>query len=789
MTSPRQDPLSEAPGTLADASDSSYELVTKEMCSGSDADTVSVTSTDAPLTDISASDDVMDKEVEDDQANHYIEVPPPPSSAVPDCVSESHLYSSVADSSMMFSGTETQASSEITFRTLEEDLYCADGSVLASGTIRLFESPSDMPKVLEEFNRQQLRLSIKMAMQDRMLPARPSYRILYIGQLDHWVGTDINSHIGAALNKTPSSSRFNIVRGSEWPGASSSRVQLERSGSELVVDHCIAPRLLSCCNRPLGLAIALSDGSELRVSLEGEVQSPTAATPDLVIFCHSGEAKLQESTRILRRALQKTDFPALDIAVVRPYTSEESAFKRGDLCLHIEGRDKEQVAFKTEKIIPIDLYAFLSLEPAQLNRHLAYLAMQHHKNKDDSFSQPGYPYLCPDLLNTVPGFSNALNPELNSRAWIDFVKMAFVIATLLLTMLYFRPDMSPSLDTACPNVDTPQAPAWTPPSAEAQTTPLPSKWTFITTVTSSYQPPAVSTPPPQAPKKLNRSQRGALAALGNGLWNFDVIRNDTELHLRPRRGLKEALAELEKVVNIRTDVLLTDLERNEEMLTRSWWSDDKSVYEMSHFWSKSLLPVRCRIRAMDGERVLGEQKIETVIGLSEEPSKWELFKAEIKDNINDRLAIAQKQAKEWSAQAREMVPPGGLKRVDNVRSNFDFACHGAQKAFGIVYEMAHDIVGAEKEVLQKRGRQLGEAITELKTFKETLSRELPPALERFTSYASAAGQTVAENVVESTRPWRTSPGLLRARQRAMKMRCKLERKIMEDPASCKQVKN
>lgn len=789
MTFPLPDALSEAPGLPAD---SSYELITKEMCSGSEGDTVSVASTGV-LTDLSLGDDDFDTVVEDEQANDYFGHPPPPppppppptmTTAIAEAFSESRLYSSTADSSMMFSGTETQGS-EVTFRTLEEE-QSADGSIMASGTIRVFESPLAMPKVLEDFGRQQLRLAVKMAMSKRMLPPRRSYRIVYVGQLDHWVGTDINSHIGAALNMTPSSSRFNIVQGSEWPGASGSRVQLERSGSELVVDHCSAPRLVSSPHRRREIMITLSDGSALWVGVDGEVHSPTSATPDLIIFCHSGEDKLQESTRHLRRALQDSGFPTLDIAVVRPYTSEESIFRKGNLCLHIEGRDKDEGAFETQKIIPIDLYAFLSLEPTQLNRHLAYLAAQNHQTKNnESFRESAYPYeKYPQILDNIPGYYNAKN-KYRSRAWANFI-MGLVIATSLLTLLYyglyFRAEVTSSLGKACPIADTPEAPAWTlSTSKKTQSTPTQA---VVSESLNRHQPPSVSSPAVPDPKTLSRARCVYMAALKNGLWHFDIARHDIHLHLRPRPALVDALTELKKALDLHTVATLEDTEQHVKVPSSSFWVD-RNHYVVEVAYPMPVRPVVCRILLMDGTKVLAQQEIETTIGLPKPPTSGAVFIGKIEYG----MAVIEENVLKCMTRVKDKITPAVHGIHNGALITIEHARHWRKELAGSIRDMVDEFLEVEPKVLHIQARALEQANSYYDAFKKTLSRELPPAWERYTSYAETARQTVTENVRESTRPWRTSPRLIQARKRAMKMRCKLEKAFTEDPASCGHVKN
>ncbi|KAF2658614.1 hypothetical protein K491DRAFT_776172 [Lophiostoma macrostomum CBS 122681] len=354
--------------------ESSYEVLGESMSETSDDEghTESLASTDGQTPDDSGFSDDDDDEsgvVVDDLDDS--EPHAPALAAHPPAPLEDSRITSPGDS-MMTSTAETRGG-EASYLGLEESRPMRGDTIEADGVINTYSRASGLPAVLQGYSSQEIRLSVKMALSPRLLPISRSFWILYVGSFPDWGIQDVNRQIGAALNATPSSSRFNIVQDDGFPGSnSSSKVQLERSYSELVVDHCPSPKLSQEVNSAR-VSLTLDDGSELAVGQD--LKPGTARLPDLVIFCHSSaRATVNEEVAFsVTRTILQGRVPSLDMSMVRQYDGPAFKSLPTSLRLCIEGRQRQSEGFQTQRTLPVDLYTFLTIDPAHINRHLAFL--------------------------------------------------------------------------------------------------------------------------------------------------------------------------------------------------------------------------------------------------------------------------------------------------------------------------------------------------------------------------------------------------------------------------------
>lgn len=417
-----------------DLSESSFELLSKSILDASDDEcrTVSVASTD----DLSSLSDEDDSEIED-SGNGYLDESPQHLSPAVEASSMCHAS---AEESLMTSSAETQPGDKAFVRLDEIALGDDTDAVDVQGVIREFCNESELPDVLKDYRVPHIRLSVKASVSRRWLPISRPFRLLYVGGLDRWAVTHINTHIGAALNATPSSSRFYIVQGSTFDGSpSSSKVQLEPSGSELVVDHCATPTIEEDGTGDLHAVITLDDGQKIIFGPRKCITPSTASLPDLVIIGHPAGHETNQNP--VRDILKQHDIPIIEIAVVRLYGSAFE-FRPDDLRLSLEGRHSPSDDFETLSSIPIDLYAFLSLDPAQVNRHLAYLNEHSPTVKlgtATALTGKKRP-LRRTLLNasnnttTAANVGNAVEP-VKRRLWADYARFLPALLVLLLAIL------------------------------------------------------------------------------------------------------------------------------------------------------------------------------------------------------------------------------------------------------------------------------------------------------------------------------------------------------------------
>lgn len=353
-------------------------------------------------------------------------------------------HASSTDASMLTSMADTQGSEE-SYIQLEEE-RCPDGTFDAGGTVTKFEQNRGLPRVLQGYGCAEIKHTVRMRLSERHLPVPRSYRLLYIGEFPEWGVKEVNAQIAAALDATPSSSRFNIVQGPAYPGGpSSSNVQLERSGPELVVDHCKTPHIIQESKASARVLVTLDDQTELifgpGASIQVEGESSGVRLPDLIIFCHytmqsesNSDAEIQKF-QFAREAFQRNNIPILDIATTRPYGKCPPGFTYNShgLRLCVEGRNVHQEKYEVQETLPIDIYAFSSVDPSQLNRHLSFISprtsrseLKPVKNEQGKWS----------INRLVPNLSSSSSTDLRElwtqpRLWLTLLALSTMVTMYL----------------------------------------------------------------------------------------------------------------------------------------------------------------------------------------------------------------------------------------------------------------------------------------------------------------------------------------------------------------------
>lgn len=751
--------------------DSSYEVLSRSMCETSDDEghTESLASTNG---DGNTPDDLSslcdDDEFEDDD-DDYIDdasqhLPPPLAESTND--PDASQYTTEPDDSMMTSRAGLHQD-EASYQKLEEVDSTDDDKVIVRGAVAEFQSSAGLPEVLQDYGCQQLRLSVQMALSRHSLPTSRSFRILYVGVFPGWAVFDVNNHIGAALHATPSSSRFNILQGSDRPGStSSSRVQLEPAGPELVVDHCPAPRIVHQSNGMPQVVVAMNDGSQLTINSGKIIRNNRDPLPDLVIFGHANKQPESESAeesevfRAARDALKNTHIPSIDIAVVRPYGGETFGFNENSMQLCIEGRPQRGLAYQTLKTMPIDLYAFLSIDPFHLNRHLAYLRDQtnttnlnHWKNNGDWSIRCLLPW---SSQGSTSSNSGELWTQRNTWAFLlAFTAMviAYVAQTSLVSTLedmpmvvaestaISRPTVTWNLGESSVTSRTPLAVVST--IAETLSTPR-----DLTVVPSEEKPPSKRTEQAVPPKE---DQRGS----------FEIeVTGDHQFVLRPSKQLTNGRRKLfvSVQVNQGTEAVPIRMSRASD---NTYTIDLEQEYPEGGF-NVSVVAQRKPILRQMFEVKLGSSK-STYAYLMDNVGR-------LSQIVKQDMAIVQSNWKNLSTQISQELQGGAV------------AVFGQTQYWN---QKLRDSTQRVTEHLQEAKKAATRQLSTSSKITKGVSKVLQEGWQTGTSRAAEVAHSVTADAWQRTRPLRTSQRLLLARKRALRLRCKLEKKLgVENPGIC-----
>jgi hypothetical protein len=770
-SNPRRQP-EEASNSLAD---SSYEVLSRSMCETSDDEghTESLASTNG---DGNTPDDLSslcdDDEFEDDD-DDYIDdgsqhLPPPLADSTND--PDASQYTTEPDDSMMTSRAGMHQD-EASYQKLEEIPSTDDDRVIVRGAVAEFKSNAGLPEVLQDYGCEQLRLSVQMALSRHSLPISRSFRILYVGVFPGWAVFDVNNHIGAALHATPSSSRFNILQGSDRPGStSSSRVQLEPAGPELVVDHCPVPRIVHQSSGIPQVVVTMNDGSQLSIASGKVIRNNRDPLPDLIIFGYANKQPESESVeeaevfRTARDALKNTHIPSIDIAVVRPYGGETFSFNEHCMQLCIEGRPQRGHAYQTLKTMPIDLYAFLSIDPFHLNRHLAYLRDQAHttnlnhwKNNRDWTIRSLLPWSVHNPTSSHPG-----------ELWARRHTWASLLAFTVMVVAYIaQSSLSPGALEQFPVVGVESTAVSEPYSlctsgvSSVTTTTSSSSLVVVPTITKSLSTPRDLTVIPSEEKPSSEHTERVIPPREDQRGSFEVeVTGDHQFILRPSKQLTNGRRKL--FVSVQVNQGPEDVPIR---LSRA--SDNTYTVVLEQEYPEGTF----NVSVVAQRKPILRQVFEVKLGSSKSTYSYLMDNVgRLSQIVKQDMAIVQNNWKNLSTQISQELQGGAVAVFGQTR-------YWNQKLRDSTQTVAEHLQGAKREAT--RQLSTGSKIT------QDVSRVLQESWQVGASRAAEVAQSVSAGAWQRTRPLRTSQRLLLARKRALRLRCKLEKKLgVDNPEIC-----
>ncbi|KAJ4404642.1 hypothetical protein N0V91_005792 [Didymella pomorum] len=366
----------EEPGSSLD--DSTYELLTDSLIETSDdeAHTASIASTSDDHTQDDGSifgddDDDDDFETNDRALDASIQSM---HAAAADDDLETLLEAGAEDSMLTMVPEHMNGSSRSRMIQLDEEPTEDSEVSLGRATVRGFPTQTEeVPKVLETaYGQPQVQLGVKAALSSRYITTPESYKIVYLGLPEQWVQDNITQHIHAALTASPSKTRSVMVRG-----------QMEPLGT--VIDTYRATKLELINDdlvRPL-MNVHIDGGRRITI---GQGKKPKF---DLVILCHTQKrdyATDAPAYDLLRTALRQHSIAILELSEIKPYGAGSHTYDGRGMVATIEGRSDDGSDFQLLEVLPLDVYTFCDLEPAQVNRHLALIS----------------PHLLPPAIESAP---------------------------------------------------------------------------------------------------------------------------------------------------------------------------------------------------------------------------------------------------------------------------------------------------------------------------------------------------------------------------------------------------
>jgi hypothetical protein len=668
------------------------------------------------------------------------------------------------EDSVVISTSETQKE-EADYNTLYEVTSKSGKHVDAYGYVGAYNETTSMPEILKLYGCPEIRFSMKMALSTRHLPEYRSFRLLYIGEFDEWAVNDVVSpHIGAALNATPTSSRFNVVQGSELGTPTSSRVQLERSGPELVVDHCTSPKLLTGPKGTSRVSIALNDGTTLELGPGISVRHKSL--PDLVIFCHSENQEAAESSsqvekfNTIRAALYRQRIPSLDIARVSPHGSCPKAFtfNAESLRVCVEGRHDHDESFETQATLPIDVYTFCNIDPSQLNRHLAYI-----KNEAFGAGEMDNKVGRWEFLNLSPKFKGIRSYVRSEEMWARRNSWLPILTLLATVMLYyalsaFVPGHLPAIqEVVTNNTVSPTVPLST---ADASRIAISSTSSLMSsTPIVRPTPKDLSVVVPE--KKVSKSWRDyPLLPKQDPIGSFEIeATGDHQFTLRPSKEL---------ATSTHKDVFRVQVSRDSEAVpvTFSRSADGLYVVDLEQEYSVGMFNVSVVAR----RRPLLQFTFDIKLGSEKSRLKSLADGVEkLSQDIRHDLAVAQTNLKNLSSHLSKGLYTGLIRIPESAVALFDQTQYWKPQHRGSSQSIADHL----REAKQATGRQLDVGSKVTKEVSNTLQKQW----KLCASKATNAVQEVKADMWTKSRPFRTSPQLRRARNNALSLRDMARKKL------------
>ncbi|KAF3049275.1 hypothetical protein E8E11_003288 [Didymella keratinophila] len=430
----------EEPGGSLD--DSTYELLTDSLIETSDdeAHTASIASTSDDHTQDDGSifgDDDDDDDFETDDRALDASIQSMHAAAADDDL-ETSLEAGAEDSMLTMVPEHMNGSGRSRMIQLDEEPTEDPEVCLGTATVRGFPTQTEeLPKVLETaYGRPQVQLGVKAALSSRYITTPESYKILYLGLPEQWVQDNITHHIHAALTASPSKTRSVMVRGQMEPLGTV--IDTYRSTKlELIGADTVHPRV----------CIHIDDGRRFAI---GSRKKPMF---DLVIFCHTQKrdyATDDPAYDLLRTDLHQHSVPILDLSEIKPYGAGSHTYDGRGMVATVEGRSDDGAEFQLLEVLPLDVYSFCELEPAQVNRHLALIS----------------PHLLPPAIESAPKspFSavtdtvRAIGKQLRTGAPAPTkVLLLSITLTMMLSAFAFSPVYMPLLQQMFTDV-TPEPP-------------------------------------------------------------------------------------------------------------------------------------------------------------------------------------------------------------------------------------------------------------------------------------------------------------------------------------------
>lgn len=683
--------------------------------------------------------------------------------------SETHTHHAPStEASMLTSMADTQGSEE-SYIQLEEE-KCSDGSFDAGGTVTKFEQDRGLPRVLQGYGCAEIKHTVRMRLSERHLPVPRSYRLLYIGEFPEWGVKEVNAQIAAALDATPSSSRFNIVQGPAYPGGpSSSNVQLERSGPELVVDHCKTPHILQESNTSARVQVTLDDETQLifgpGASLQVKGESSGVRLPDLVIFCHytmqsesNSDSEIQKF-RLAREAFQRNDIPILDIATTRPYGKCPPGFSYNEsgLRLCVEGRNPHQEKYEVQETLPIDIYAFSSVDPSQLNRHLSFISPRTSRSElSPTKKEDGW-----WTVNRLSSSNTNLRQLWNQpRLWLPLLALSAMVT------VYLSGLSPPSLFYQSTQSHVPQQLATTAP--DSYTAAVPAVLEPVVPV-SSQEPPRVSQIPrdvsivrPQETPKKNQADRAASekpepASLGFSAetvdeYQFTLRRIQNSSSIRKRKPTVK--------INVTLDSQPVPIKVSQTP------NGDYTV-ELIGDYPASIFRVEV-LQSIRSFGVLSWTCTKFDINLGHSRSRLQ----ELIEFVRHDVAVVQNNLKNITTSVQKRIHSG----VSHFEDRKVAAVHQTRRWKKHIQDSTQSVAEHLQDATKEASRQVRIGTETTKEVSKALWHNYKDLATRYKSYTQGMMRTVQDinpNLWERSAPVRKSKPLRRARKNALAIRKKI----------------
>jgi hypothetical protein len=366
----------EEPGSSLD--DSTYELLTDSLIETSDdeAHTASIASTSDDHTQDDGSifgDDDDDDDFETNDRALDASIQSMHAAAAGEDL-ETPLETGAEDSMLTMVPEHMNGSGRSRMIQLDEEPTEDPEISLGRATVRGYPTQTEeLPKVLETaYGQLQVQLGVKAALSSRYITTPKSYKILYLGLPEQWVQDNITHHIHAALTASPSKTRSVMVRG-----------QMEPLGTVIDTYRSTKLELMDADMVRPHMCVHIEDGPRITI---GQRKKPKF---DLVILCHTQkrdyaiDAPAYDS---LRTALRQHSIPMIELSEIKPYGTGSHTYDGRGMVATVEGRSDDGAEFQLLEVLPLDVYNFCELEPAQVNRHLALVS----------------PHLLPPAIESAP---------------------------------------------------------------------------------------------------------------------------------------------------------------------------------------------------------------------------------------------------------------------------------------------------------------------------------------------------------------------------------------------------